>query len=695
MERAGVPNNASAGAQTRPHFPRMVPTMSFSRRDASPQSSGAPTPGTGGESHEDSAARSSEASAYRLLFDLNPDPMWVFDTQSLAFLEVNEAAVRHYGFTRQEFMRMTVLDIRPEEDAQGFRDSLRSRRGPGGAAGVWRHRHRDGRLMYVEVTSVPMRFGQRDARLVIVRDVTEGNRVERELRESESRFRMLAERIEEVFFISDFKTGMSLYVSPAYEKVFGRTVESALAKPLAWMEAVHPEDVERVRSREFESAQASTAHSSVFRVVHLDGAIRWVRARVFPVPGPTGAAERLVGIAEDITELRSTEEQLRHAQKMEAIGRLSGGVAHDFNNLLTAIMGYSQIASLELRPEDPLRRHIEEIQKAGERAGRLTRQLLAFSRQQVMELRVVDLSAGLTDLERMLHRILGEDVELRIAQAPGPLRVMADPTQLDQVLVNLAVNARDAMPGGGRLSIETCTVEYAEPHTFEDTTYPAGKYAVVAVSDTGTGIAPEFKGRIFEPFFTTKELGKGTGLGLSMVYGIVKQTGGFIRVYSEVGHGTTFKIYLPTVDAQVEPTENRKPNSAPRGTETLLIVEDEGAVTTIARVSLERRGYRVLVAANGGEALLICERHRGPIHLLLTDVVMPGMSGPELAKRLAEVRPGMPVLFMSGYPQSAGPLREMLDAGACFLEKPFTPSSLAWKVRETLDCSGPSTRKAA
>jgi PAS domain S-box-containing protein len=382
---------------------------------------------------------------------------------------------------------------------------------------------------------------------------------------------------------------------------------------------------------------------------------------------------------------REKAEQLRQSQKMEAVGQLAGGIAHDFNNLLTAITGYSELSLRRLQAEDPLHRNIQEIKKAGERAASLTRQLLAFSRKQVLQPKVLALNSIISDVEKMLRRLIGEDIELRTVLEPQLGSVKADPGQIEQVLLNLAVNARDAMPHGGKLTIETGNVyldwEYAAQHI----AVKPGHYVMVAVSDTGCGMDEKTQARIFEPFFTTKEAGKGTGLGLSTVYGIVKQSGGNIWVYSEVGQGTTFKVYLPRVDEGAEEYKrSAEPEEALQGTGVILLAEDEHMVRKLAREVLEMCGYKVLEAANGGDALLTCERHKEPIDLLVTDVIMPEMGGRELSSRLGQLRPEMKVLYMSGYTDNAIVHQGVLDEEANFIQKPFSPQTLASKVREVL-----------
>jgi signal transduction histidine kinase len=385
-------------------------------------------------------------------------------------------------------------------------------------------------------------------------------------------------------------------------------------------------------------------------------------------------------------ERRQLEEQLQHSQRMEAVGRLAGGIAHDFNNVLTAVLGSIELLLLDAPPDRPHREELDIIRDAATRARDLIRQLLAFSARQVLQPMVIDLNRLVKDIAKLLRRLIGEDIALETTLAPALGAVRVDTAQIEQVLVNLAVNARDAMPQGGRLAIETDNVEMDGTRAPPAATVPAGRYVLLQVSDSGVGIDALVQAHLFEPFFTTKPRGKGTGLGLATVYGIVRQSEGHVTVESTPGRGATFRIYLPRVEAPLDPTESPSPVAAPAaGTETILLAEDERLVRVLAQKVLERAGYRVLVATGGTEALALAEHHDGPIHLLLTDVVMPEMNGRELARRLAALRPGVRVLYMSGYADEAVAQHGVLDPGTAFLQKPFTPEGLAKKVRGVLD----------
>jgi PAS domain S-box-containing protein len=525
--------------------------------------------------------------------------------------------------------------------------------------------------------------------LIAVRE-NEGLLKERATRQSEARFQSLVQQSSDVISILG-KDGVVLYISPSIERVFGYQPGELIGEKMK--DFLFPSDSRQVLNA-FRAIirEPGKTISVEMRARHRDQ--RWLDIEVTMtnlLDDPNVAG--IVTNGRDITErrkaeeaLRDSEENLRQAQKMEAVGQLAGGVAHDFNNLLAVVIGYADLALRRLPLEDlTTRRQVEEIKKAGNRATSLTRQLLAFSRKQVLQPKVLELNAVVADMDNMLQRLIGEHIEMRVSLKAESSNVKADPGQLEQILVNLAVNARDAMPGGGHLTISTSNVEIEADHTQKHGPSDAGRYVMIAVSDTGCGMSSELKSRIFEPFFTTKGVGKGTGLGLSTVHGIVKQSGGWLWVYSEPGQGTTFKIYLPQVDESVKAVERRPASSVNlRGTETVLLVEDEEVVRQLAAEVLQANGYNVLGAANGTEAIQVSNQHEGVIELMVTDVVMPVLGGRELAEKLFVTRPQMRVLYMSGYTDDAIVHHGVLDGSVAFLEKPFAADALSLKVREVL-----------
>ena len=519
----------------------------------------------------------------------------------------------------------------------------------------------------------------------VCRDITERKKAELSLRDSEERFRQLAENITEVFWVVTPSYDQVLYISPAYEKIWGRTCDSLYQSPKAWIEAIHPEDRKEVEKAVSTNMQGLGDYDINYRILRPDGSIRWIRDRAFSVRNAADKVYRVVGTASDITETRNLEQQLRQSQKMEAFGLLAGGIAHDFNNLMSVVMGYSDIWLMKLPDDSPVREPLKTIKSAGERASNLTKQLLAFSRQTVLEPRVLDLNTVVRETEKMLARLIGEDVQLSSILNPAIPRIKVDPGQIGQVLINLAVNARDAMPRGGRLTIETRTVDFDGAYALAHPGSHPGRQVMLSVSDTGTGMPPETVARIFEPFFTTKGIGKGTGLGLAVVHGVVTQSGGSIQVESKVGVGTTFMLYFPITSEAARAANKSGEINIHAGIETILVVEDEESLCEIARQSLQAFGYTVLTAHSGAEALKLVNTNESTIDLMLADVIMPGMSGRELAETLKPKYPELKVLFMSGYTDDSVIRHGVNHEKVAFLQKPFAPFDLLKKVREVLD----------
>jgi PAS domain S-box-containing protein len=509
---------------------------------------------------------------YDRLFNSTPIPMWVFDAESLMVLAANDAAVEQYGYSREEFLGLNILELRPPNEVPALMNALTELPTSLRDAGIWTHRRKDGTLFEAEIAAHRIVFDGRPSTVVVANDVSERQRARAAVQESEER-------------------------------------------------------------------------------------------------------------------LREVESQFAHAQKMEAIGRLAGGVAHDFNNLLTVILGETEELNVVLASGAEGSESVREIQQAGQRAATLTRQLLAFSRRQLIAPVVFDVNAAVMAMSSMCRRLIGEDIELVTRLAANSWTARADPGQIEQVLANLVVNARDAMPGGGRVTIETANVTLDDAQASIVPGLRAGDYVVITVSDTGTGMTQEVRERLFEPFFTTKEPGKGTGLGLATCYGIMKQADGHMSVYSEPGFGTTIKAYLPRGLAETTATQVAAPVILPRGNETILLVEDEPAVRRVAARVLKAQGYHLLEAGNGIEAARVTQEHQGEIHLLLTDVVLPGIGGREVAEQARAVRPTIKVLFASGYTDDVILQRRLLHRDAVLLQKPFSRESIARKVREVLDAA--------
>jgi two-component system, cell cycle sensor histidine kinase and response regulator CckA len=509
-------------------------------------------------------------------------------------------------------------------------------------------------------------------------DITDRKRADRALVESHSLLNAVVEGTTDAVYVKDLQ-GRYLMLNTACAGFLGLAVEEVIGKDDRDLFPPGPAQTIMQRDREvMESGQTQTFEETATAA----GVTRTYLSTKGVYHDAQGKVIGLIGISRDVTGLKRLEEQFRQAQKMDAVGRLAGGIAHDFNNLLTGILGYTELVFRRLRGDDPGRELLAEVLKLGDRATNLIRQLLVFSRKQELQPQVVSLNAVLGELSKLLGRLIGEDVELALVPGDdlGPAKV--DPGQFEQAVINLAVNARDAMPRGGRLVIETRNAELGEGHAEAR----PGRYVLVAVSDTGHGMDEATKARVFEPFFTTKESGKGTGLGLAMVYGFVTQSGGHIEVESEPGRGTTFKVYLPRAE-EATPTARPAPDllKVLGGNETVLLVEDEDTVRALSRLVLQSNGYTVLEARNGQEAVWVAQQHQGPIHLLVTDLVMPRMSGRQLADLLAQPRPQMRVLFMSGHTDEALLRHGVVEGSVAFLQKPFHPTALARKVREVLD----------
>jgi PAS domain S-box-containing protein len=506
------------------------------------------------------------------------------------------------------------------------------------------------------------------------------------LRQTERRLQQLVSATPAVIYALkyDGDAYVPTWVSQSIEHLTGFE-HTCFLQSQWWLEHVHPEDLPRALDVMFTLATRGSC-SIEYRFRCCDGNYRWLFDQKRLIRDAMGVPVEVVGSWLDITEQKRLEDQLRQAQKMEAVGRLAGGVAHDFNNLLTVIAGYGELAFDGLREGDPIRDYIDEIRKASGRAAALTRQLLAFSRRQILVPAVVDFNKLIAETQKLLGRLIGEDIDLVIDPATDLWTVRVDPGQMEQVIMNLVVNSHDAMPQGGKLTIETANVELDENDTVSRQLARPGEYVRLSVSDTGCGMDSATQARVFEPFFTTKPAEQGTGLGLATVYGIVMQSGGHIELYSELGLGTTFKIYIPRCRDDVTP-ESAQPaaQEPPLGCETVLLVEDEEGVRTLARMALEKNGYTVLEARHPQEALKLLEGHQGAVQILVSDVVMPHMSGRQLAERLLPARPDMKVLYISGYTDDAVVRHGLLDATTPFLQKPFTPDTLARTVRSILD----------
>ncbi len=619
---------------------------------------------------------------YRNLFESVPTPLYVVDAETLEFLAVNTAAVEHYGYTREEFLAMTLRDIRPAEDVPRLEVSIGGMGDRPAPQGTWRHFLKDGTPITVEIVAHGLIFNGRAAVLALATDVTDRDRAAKALRRSEERYRRL---IQEAPYGIDITAldGRLLDANPALSRMLGLASPDELIGRSIRDVYVNPAERDAC-FREVQAAGYAQRASVQWR--RSDGQLIAVRLTARLVRDSEREQPYIETMIEDVTERLRLEAQFHQSQKMEAIGRLAGGIAHDFNNLLTVIMTTTELLLDSEAGDGALHAELQDVYRSAQRGADLTRQLLAFSRRQVLSIHPMSVNQLVGGVERLLRRVLGEDVELRVLPGAAPDIVRADAGQLEQVLMNLAVNARDAMPNGGSLTIETSHVDLTEAVRERHVAMPAGPYVMIAVSDTGEGMPPEVKEHLFEPFFTTKARDKGTGLGLATVYGIVKQLGGFIWVYSEFGQGTTLKIYLPRVeDAPHAPAATSGRHSELDGTETVLLAEDEPGIRSLLTRVLSSRGYTVLAGASGEQALALATAHTDPIRLLVTDVVMAGMSGPALARAVSEVHPEARVLFVSGYTDEAVVEHGLAAGKVWFLQKPFTHNVFLVKVRDVLN----------
>ena len=621
-----------------------------------------------------------------------PDGRW---------LMVNRALCELVGYSEAELLTRTFQDITHPEDLKTDLEYVRQM--ISGEIRSYqmekRYVHARGHLVTVLLNVSLVRDSQGQPRYFIsqIQDITSRKQAENAQRESNEKFHQLANNITDAFWIRSADMREVHYISPAFEQIWGRSVESLYANPHQWPDFILPEDRERVLGAFAKFAEDLPNLNLEYRIVRPGGEIRWVSLRASQVRDAAGKVIRLTGIVTDITERKRVEAQLFQSQKMETVGKLAGGIAHEFNSILTAIIGQSELILRDLPAGHRLAQSAAGIRQAAERAATLTRQLLAYSRKTFLRPESLDLNQVITGMEDTIRHLVGRTVDMRIVPAAGLHAVNVDAGQIEQVIVNLVMNAADAMPNGGKLTLETANVTFDAEGVNRYPELKPGNYALLAITDTGTGMSDKTKEHVFEPFFTTKDVGEGTGLGLSTCYGIIRQSGGQISVYSELGRGTAFKIYLPRVESQAKiPIQRLDAPDLPRGTETILLAEDDPALRVMAAALLRRLGYTVLTAANGIEALsLNHQRDTGPIDLLFTDVVMPQMSGTELSDRVRALYPHTRILYTSAYTEQAIMHQGVLNPGVALLQKPFTPSALALKVREVLDEPGPPKPDAA
>ncbi|RII82374.1 PAS domain-containing sensor histidine kinase [Neopusillimonas maritima] len=621
-----------------------------------------------------------------LLFERHPDPMWVYDLETLHFLEVNQAAVRRYGYTRGEFLAMTIKDIRPTKDVEALEQNIALISEGIDSAGVWTHLNKAGEQLLVDITSEVLEFRGRKAELVCARDVTDRVRLQSEARTTEERFKLIARATHDVIWDWNLDTDQ-VWWNENIETVFGHKLAELEPDSTSWSNRIHPDDLKRVvNSIHVVQEGKGSTWVSEYRFLNANGKVHHVVDRGFVLRNQNGKATRMLGSMMDITEQRELTQLLAQAQKMDAIGQLTGGVAHDFNNLLTVILGNTELIHELVEDNEELSGLAAMTVSAAKRGAELTQRLLAFARRQALEPKLLNLNQLVSEMENLFRRTLSETIDLRFILTDELWACEADPHQLESALLNLIINARDAMPQGGRLTVETDNVSLEEKSRAAAFDLPTGKYVVLSVSDTGHGISADVLNQVFEPFFTTKPPGKGTGLGLSMVYGFLKQSGGQAKIYSEPGEGTTVKLYFPRSQTRETPRVFEQHHTvAPRGTETILVVEDDELVRTHVVSLLTGLGYRVIETTNGPDALIKLQQHP-EIALLFTDIIMPGgLNGRQLADTALARYPRLRVLYTSGYTENAIVHHGRLDPGIALLGKPYTRQALAHKLRAVLE----------
>ncbi len=623
---------------------------------------------------------------YRRVFESARDGILILNAETRKITDVNPYMSEILGYTKEEFLGKELWEIgllKDEEASITAFEELQKNH-------YIRYedlplKSQTGETREVEFVSNVYTENDRQVIQCNIRDITERKAAEEAVRQADIKYRNLIESSPGILYLNQPNPPyLTTYVSPNVKK-YGYSPEEWYEKPGMWLNIIHEDDRQFVLN-ELETAVNKGLETDVsYRVKAADGKIYWWEDKGRFVFDEQGNKTGWQGIILDITKTKELEHRLRQSQKLESVGRLAGGIAHDFNNMLTAINGYSELALHKLQETDSIYNYIKEIEKAGQRSAELTQQLLAFSRQQILQPVVVDLNEIIIDTIKMLQRLIGENIQLTTLLGSNVGKIMVDPGQFSQIITNLTVNAGDSMPHGGKLTIETSNVFLDQFYTRQHNEVLPGEYTLMTFSDTGTGMSNEVKQNIFEPFFTTKEFGQGTGLGLATVYGIVKQSGGNIEVYSELQVGTTFKIYLPRLEMPSEAAGVRHSVELSGGTETVLLVEDEEIVCNISKEILETRGYKVITASNGLEALEIFDKSDLTFDLLMTDIVMPKMGGRELAEKLKERMPHLPILFTSGYTDDTVISNDIIESNTNFIQKPFTMNALSNKIREILD----------